>query len=71
MAMNCCNSVSQQSASGAEPGRRGSWMPMRQRNTRTCDEVHAKVGNATVEDAAECIDHIAKVAGIDHVWNRE
>ena len=28
---------------------------------------HAKVGNATVEDAAECIDHIAKVAGIDHV----
>jgi membrane dipeptidase len=31
------------------------------------DEVHAKVGNATVDDAAECIDHIAKVAGIDHV----
>jgi membrane dipeptidase len=30
-------------------------------------EVHAKVGNATVEDAAECIDHIVKVAGIDHV----
>ena len=28
---------------------------------------HVKVGNATVEDAAECIDHIAKVAGIDHV----
>jgi membrane dipeptidase len=27
----------------------------------------AKVGNATVDDAAECIDHIAKVAGIDHV----
>ena len=31
------------------------------------DEVHAKVGNATVEDAAECIDHIVKIAGIDHV----
>ena len=30
-------------------------------------KVHAKVGPATVEDAAECIDHIAKVAGIDHV----
>ena len=28
---------------------------------------HVKVGNATVEDAAECIDHIVKVAGIDHV----
>jgi len=27
----------------------------------------AHVGNATVEDAAECIDHIVKVAGIDHV----
>ena len=25
------------------------------------------MGNATVEDAAECIDHIAKVAGIEHV----
>jgi len=31
------------------------------------DPAHAKVGNATVEDAAECIDHIAKIAGIDHV----
>src|SRR4029077_4610821 len=31
------------------------------------DEVHAKVGSATVADAAECIDHIVKVAGIDHV----
>ena len=28
---------------------------------------HAKTGAATVEDAAECIDHIVKVAGIDHV----
>src|SRR6516225_5239529 len=28
---------------------------------------HTKVGNATVEDAAACIDHIVKVAGIDHV----
>ncbi len=26
-----------------------------------------KTGAATVEDAAECIDHIAKIAGIDHV----
>jgi membrane dipeptidase len=26
-----------------------------------------KVGHATVEDAAECIDHAVKVAGIDHV----
>jgi membrane dipeptidase len=30
-------------------------------------EVHPQVGNATVDDAAECIDHIVKVAGIDHV----
>ena len=30
-------------------------------------EVHAAIGNASVDDAAECIDHIAKVAGIDHV----
>lgn len=27
----------------------------------------SKTGIATVEDAAECIDHIVKVAGIDHV----
>ena len=26
-----------------------------------------RVANATVEDAAKCIDHIVKVAGIDHV----
>jgi membrane dipeptidase len=26
-----------------------------------------KTGAATVEDAAECIDHIVKIAGIDHV----
>jgi membrane dipeptidase len=25
------------------------------------------VGHATVEDAAACIDHVVKVAGIDHV----
>jgi len=28
---------------------------------------HPHLGNATVEDAAACIDHIVKVAGIDHV----
>jgi membrane dipeptidase len=28
---------------------------------------HPHVGNATVEDAARCIDHMVKVAGIDHV----
>ena len=28
---------------------------------------HPKTKHATVEDAAECIDHIVKVAGIDHV----
>ncbi|HMK31647.1 MAG TPA: dipeptidase [Terriglobales bacterium] len=28
---------------------------------------HPRTGQATVEDAAACIDHIAKVAGIDHV----
>jgi membrane dipeptidase len=28
---------------------------------------HPRVGNATVEDAARCVDHIVKVAGIDHV----
>lgn len=31
------------------------------------DDAHSKTGAATVEDAAECIDHIVKVAGIDHV----
>jgi membrane dipeptidase len=30
-------------------------------------DTHPKTGTATVEDAAECIDHIAKIAGIDHV----
>jgi membrane dipeptidase len=30
-------------------------------------EAHPKTGAATVEDAADCIDHIVKVAGIDHV----
>jgi membrane dipeptidase len=29
--------------------------------------IHPKTGHATVEDAANCIDHIVKVAGIDHV----
>src|SRR5215475_9225531 len=28
---------------------------------------HPRVGNATLEDAARCIDHVVKVAGIDHV----
>lgn len=28
---------------------------------------HPKTKHATVDDAAECIDHIVKVAGIDHV----
>jgi membrane dipeptidase len=28
---------------------------------------HPKAGLATVEDAAECIDHIVKVTDIDHV----
>jgi len=31
------------------------------------DEGHPRTGAATVEDAANCIDHIVKVAGIDHV----
>ena len=30
-------------------------------------DIHPKVGTATVEDAADCIDHIVKIAGIDHV----
>jgi membrane dipeptidase len=30
-------------------------------------EIRPKTGAATVEDAAECIDHVVKVAGIDHV----
>ena len=30
-------------------------------------EIRPTTGAATVEDAAECIDHIAKVAGVDHV----
>jgi membrane dipeptidase len=28
---------------------------------------HPRIGQATLEDAANCIDHIAKVAGVDHV----
>ncbi len=31
------------------------------------NEGHPAIGHATVEDAAECIDHIVKIAGIDHV----
>jgi membrane dipeptidase len=31
------------------------------------DERHAGVRNATEEDAADCIDHIVKVVGIEHV----
>ncbi len=30
-------------------------------------DLHPRVGHATVEDAADCIDHVVKVAGIDHV----
>ena len=30
-------------------------------------EIRPTTGAATVEDAAECIDHIAKIAGVDHV----
>src|SRR5262245_43227870 len=30
-------------------------------------ESHPRVGNATVEDAAACIDHIVRVTGIEHV----
>jgi membrane dipeptidase len=30
-------------------------------------EWHPRVGNATVEDAADCIDHVVKIAGIEHV----
>ena len=30
-------------------------------------ESHPKVGNATIEDPAACIDHIVKIAGIEHV----
>jgi len=30
-------------------------------------ETHPKTGAATLDDAADCIDHIVKVAGIDHV----
>jgi membrane dipeptidase len=31
------------------------------------DKGEYKVGHATVEDAAACVDHVIKVAGIDHV----
>lgn len=31
------------------------------------DDAHPKPGAATLEDAAECIDHTIRVAGIDHV----
>ena len=30
-------------------------------------EIRPATGAATVEDAAECIDHIVKIAGVDHV----
>jgi membrane dipeptidase len=33
----------------------------------TLGDIHPKTGAATVEDAADCIDHIVKIAGIDHV----
>ena len=31
------------------------------------NDAHFTTGAATVEDAADCIDHVVKVAGIDHV----
>ncbi len=31
------------------------------------EETHPRTGAANVEDAADCIDHIVKIAGIDHV----
>ena len=34
---------------------------------RKADDAHPAVGSGSVEDAAECIDHIVKIAGIDHV----
>jgi len=33
----------------------------------TAAKTHPKTGAATLDDAADCIDHIVKVAGIDHV----
>lgn len=38
---------------------------LKQRTASAYD--HPRVGQATIEDAANCIDHIAKVAGIDQV----
>jgi membrane dipeptidase len=37
------------------------------REAANSGENHPAVGNATVEDAADCIDHVVKLAGIDHV----
>jgi membrane dipeptidase len=31
------------------------------------DYAKVHVGHATLDDAAKCVDHIVKVAGIDHV----
>ena len=42
-------------------------MPTRPRNRLSGPESQIKVGHATVDDAAACVDHIIKVAGIDHV----
>ena len=36
-------------------------------NEQRARESVVKTGSATVEDAAACIDHIVKIAGIDHV----
>lgn len=50
-----------------EPNLTGAELDAFAAKQRSYDEVHPKVGNATVEDAAGCVDHIVKVAGIDHV----
>jgi membrane dipeptidase len=57
--------VSQENA--LEPNLTGAALDEYAAKQYATDYAQVHVGHATLEDAAECIDHIAKVAGIDHV----
>jgi membrane dipeptidase len=57
--------VSQENA--LEPNLTGAALDEYAAKEYATDYAQVRVGHATLEDAAECIDHIAKVAGIDHV----
>ncbi|PYV80927.1 MAG: membrane dipeptidase [Acidobacteria bacterium] len=55
------------SENAVEPNLTGAALDERATKEYFDDKHQLQVGHATVEDAANCIDHAVKVAGIDHV----